>query len=56
LEHFRTQHELARNFYDDVEFCPLSSFEEVNHDDFLYGMEGEYELTVCASIGSSTSQ
>ncbi|SAM05859.1 hypothetical protein [Absidia glauca] len=29
LEHFRTQHELARNFYDDVEFCPLSSFEEV---------------------------
>ncbi|KAI8340750.1 hypothetical protein BC941DRAFT_348218 [Chlamydoabsidia padenii] len=29
LEQFRTQHELARNFYDDVEFCPLSSFEEV---------------------------
>ncbi|SAM08217.1 hypothetical protein [Absidia glauca] len=29
LEQFKTQHELARNFYDDVEFCPLSSFDEV---------------------------
>ncbi|KAI9301014.1 hypothetical protein BJ944DRAFT_272113 [Cunninghamella echinulata] len=29
LEVFRTQHELAKNFYDDIEFCPLSSFEEV---------------------------
>ncbi|ORZ14521.1 hypothetical protein BCR42DRAFT_417072 [Absidia repens] len=29
LEQFRTQHELARNFYDDVEFCPLLSFDEV---------------------------
>ncbi|KAI8082854.1 uncharacterized protein BX664DRAFT_339223 [Halteromyces radiatus] len=29
LEQFRTQHELARNFYDDVEFCPLLGFDEV---------------------------
>ncbi|CAO3590923.1 unnamed protein product [Absidia cylindrospora] len=29
LEQFKTQHELARNFYDDVEFCPLLSFDEV---------------------------
>ncbi|KAG2198009.1 hypothetical protein INT47_004976, partial [Mucor saturninus] len=29
LEHFRTQHELARNFYDDYEFCPVNYIEEV---------------------------
>ncbi|KAI9275160.1 hypothetical protein EDC94DRAFT_9395 [Helicostylum pulchrum] len=29
LEQFRTQHELARNFYDDHEFCPIFHIEEV---------------------------
>ncbi|KAG2237864.1 hypothetical protein INT48_002168, partial [Thamnidium elegans] len=29
LEQFRTQHELARNFYDDHEFCPIYHIEEV---------------------------
>jgi hypothetical protein len=29
LEQFRTQHELARNFYDDHEFCPVYHIEEV---------------------------
>ncbi|CAO3657166.1 unnamed protein product [Mucor hiemalis] len=29
LEHFETQHELARNFYDDHEFCPVYQVEEV---------------------------
>ncbi|CAO3683077.1 hypothetical protein G6F70_004716 [Rhizopus microsporus] len=28
LEQFRTKHELARNFYDDNEFCPLYDTEE----------------------------
>ncbi|KAI9344125.1 hypothetical protein BD770DRAFT_295169, partial [Pilaira anomala] len=28
LEQFRTQHELARNFYDDHEFCPIYHIEE----------------------------
>jgi hypothetical protein len=30
LEHFRAQQELARNFYDDNEFCPLRIEEEVS--------------------------
>jgi hypothetical protein len=29
LELFRTQHELARNFYDDHEFCPVYYIENV---------------------------
>ncbi|KAI8645073.1 hypothetical protein BD408DRAFT_441163 [Parasitella parasitica] len=29
LENFRTQHELAKNFYDDYEFCPIHHVEEV---------------------------
>lgn len=29
LVQFRTQHELARNFYDDQEFCPIYHIEEV---------------------------
>ncbi|KAI8875981.1 hypothetical protein K501DRAFT_262966 [Backusella circina FSU 941] len=29
LEYFEAQHELARNFYDDYEFCPLPLVEEV---------------------------
>ncbi|KAI8982068.1 hypothetical protein BDF20DRAFT_987028 [Mycotypha africana] len=29
LEQFRTQYELARNFYDDFEFCPLPYIDEV---------------------------
>ncbi|ORX56895.1 hypothetical protein DM01DRAFT_1406347 [Hesseltinella vesiculosa] len=29
LEQFCTQLELARNFYDDIEFCPVASSEEV---------------------------
>lgn len=28
LEQFQTKHELARNFYDDHEFCPLYDIEE----------------------------
>ncbi|ORZ03017.1 hypothetical protein BCR43DRAFT_32305 [Syncephalastrum racemosum] len=28
LEQFKTQHELARNFYDDDDFCPIRSCEE----------------------------
>lgn len=30
LEQFRAKHELARNFYDDHEFCPLYEIEEVS--------------------------
>ncbi|KAI7865181.1 hypothetical protein BDF14DRAFT_1828028 [Spinellus fusiger] len=29
LEQFRTQHELARNFYDDFEFCPVQCPDEL---------------------------
>ncbi|KAI8139471.1 hypothetical protein BJV82DRAFT_627362 [Fennellomyces sp. T-0311] len=29
LEQFKTQHELARNFYDDYDFCPLLCSDEV---------------------------
>ncbi|CEP12949.1 hypothetical protein [Parasitella parasitica] len=30
LENFRTQHELAKNFYDDYDFCPVHHTEEVS--------------------------
>ncbi|CDS03661.1 hypothetical protein LRAMOSA01063 [Lichtheimia ramosa] len=30
LELFKTQHELARNFYDDFEFCPVLCMDEVS--------------------------
>lgn len=36
LEHFRAQQELARNFYDDQEFCPLTRIEEVYIYTLLY--------------------
>ncbi|KAI9496215.1 hypothetical protein BDB00DRAFT_785656 [Zychaea mexicana] len=29
LEQFKTQHELARNFYDDYDFCPLLCSDDV---------------------------
>ncbi|KAI9248837.1 hypothetical protein BDA99DRAFT_524578 [Phascolomyces articulosus] len=29
LDQFKTQHELARNFYDDYDFCPLLCSDEV---------------------------
>ncbi|KAI9010008.1 hypothetical protein CLU79DRAFT_690683, partial [Phycomyces nitens] len=29
LEHFKAQHELARNFYDDFEFCPVQCPDEL---------------------------
>ncbi|KAG2226767.1 hypothetical protein INT45_005732, partial [Circinella minor] len=29
LDQFKTQHELARNFYDDYDFCPLVCSDEV---------------------------
>ncbi|KAI8356190.1 hypothetical protein BD560DRAFT_406801 [Blakeslea trispora] len=32
LEQFRTQHEFARNFYDDYEFCPVRFIEECIED------------------------
>ncbi|KAI7907890.1 uncharacterized protein BX663DRAFT_492318 [Cokeromyces recurvatus] len=32
LERFRTENELARNFYDDYEFCPVSHLDEVIED------------------------
>ncbi|KAL1931915.1 hypothetical protein VTP01DRAFT_8971 [Rhizomucor pusillus] len=30
LELFKTKNELAKNFYDDPDFCPIASSEEVN--------------------------
>ncbi|KAI8071722.1 hypothetical protein BC940DRAFT_293543 [Gongronella butleri] len=30
LDYFSTQMELARNFYDDVEFCPVAHFDQVD--------------------------
>lgn len=40
LELFKTQHELARNFYDDFEFCPVLCMDEVRflllYDDCQY--------------------
>ncbi|KAI8881200.1 hypothetical protein K501DRAFT_253698 [Backusella circina FSU 941] len=44
LEHFRTQHELARNFYDDYEFCPLRSIEEATeHRDRIQQRTSPYQ-------------
>ena len=31
LDQFKTQHELARNFYDDYDFCPLVCSDEVKY-------------------------
>ncbi|KAG2208806.1 hypothetical protein INT46_003014 [Mucor plumbeus] len=53
LEQFRTQHELAKNFYDDHEFCPIFHVEEISeHRERIQKRTSPY-LSPNSSVSSS---
>ncbi|KAL9537453.1 hypothetical protein MBANPS3_011761 [Mucor bainieri] len=59
LEQFRTQYELAKNFYDDYEFCPVFHVEEATeHRERVQRRTSPYpspNLSISSSSSSSTS-